>query len=150
MYYTFCLAPISHASFAFAFRWKPGFRPAMSFVVGCILNELTLSSNHLGMWHGAPRSIASYTRACQMVRKPFENQICESVDGTANLCCAICEQFAYNLLQTEICRCFVWTQRELNAPGVLFMHWVSFARFRFAENRLTVRQIRTARERLSA
>ncbi len=41
------------------------------------------------------------------------------VDGTANLCCAIRKQFVYCSLQIEICRFFAWTQRELDAPGVL-------------------------------
>ncbi len=33
------------------------------------------------------------------------------------------------------------TQRELNAPDVLSMHRVSFARLRFAENKLTTRRL---------
>ncbi len=62
---------------------------------------------------------ASYTRACRMVREPLANQMRVCVDGTANLHCAVCEQFAYCSLQTEICLFFAQTQRELNAPGVL-------------------------------
>ncbi len=36
--------------------------------------------------------------------------------------------------QTEICWFFAQTQRELDVPGILSMHRVSFARLRFAEN----------------
>ncbi len=49
---------------------------------------------------------------------------------------ALCrpQKFAYRSLRTEICQFFARTQRELDVPGVLFMHRVSFARLRFAEN----------------
>ncbi len=69
-----------------------------------------------------------------MVRKRFANQMCVCMNETVNLRCAICEQFAYHSPQTEIYRVFVQTQRELDVPGVLSMHRVSFARLRFAEN----------------
>ncbi len=47
------------------------------------------------------------------------NQMRECVDGTANLHYAICKQFTYHLLRTEICRIFVRTQRELGVPSIL-------------------------------
>ncbi len=62
---------------------------------------------------------ASYIRARWMVRKPLANQMRVCVDGAANLCCAIREQFAYRSPQTGICRVFAQTQRELDMPGVL-------------------------------
>ncbi len=64
----------------------------------------------------------------------FANQMRVCVDGTANLCCAIHKRFAYHSPRTKICRFFVRTQRELDESGVLSMHKVSFARFKFAEN----------------
>ncbi len=36
--------------------------------------------------------------------------------------------------ENQMCRFFAQTPRELDAPGVLSMHRVSFARLRFAEN----------------
>ncbi len=59
--------------------------------------------------------------------------MCVCVNGTANLRCAVHEQFTYHSLRTEICRFFARTQRELDAPGVLSMHRVSSARLRFVE-----------------
>ncbi len=49
----------------------------------------------------------------------FANKMHACVDRTANLCCAIYEQFAYRSPQTEICWFFARTQRELDVPGVL-------------------------------
>ncbi len=70
-------------------------------------------------------STASYIRAQQM-------HVC--VDGTANLLCASRKWFPYCSPRIKICQFFVWTQRELDAPGVLSMHRVSFAHLRFVEN----------------
>ncbi len=52
---------------------------------------------------------ARYTRVNQM-----------RVDGTANLCCAICEQFIYLLPLTEICWFFARTQREMGTNCPVF------------------------------
>ncbi len=49
----------------------------------------------------------------------FANQMRVCVDRTVNLRCTIRKLFAYCLLQTEICRFFVRTKRELDAPVVL-------------------------------
>ncbi len=64
----------------------------------------------------------------------FMNQMRVCVDRTANLSCAIHEWFTYHSLRTEICWFFAQTQRELDVPGVLSMHPVSFACLRFVEN----------------
>ncbi len=97
---------------------------------------LYLADIHLGLHpHGAP--YASYTQARRMFRKPLANGLrtkCMYVDGTANLRCAISKRFAYHSPWTETCRIFAQTQRELDAPGVLSTHRVSFARLRFVEN----------------
>ncbi len=53
------------------------------------------------------------------MHKQFASQMHVCVDGTANLCCAICEWFAYCSLRTKICRLSAQTQRGLDAPGVL-------------------------------
>ncbi len=66
--------------------------------------------------------------------KWLADQVRVCVDGAANLRCAICEQFAYHSLRTKICQFFVRTRRELDAPGVLSMHQMFFARLKFAEN----------------
>ncbi len=66
------------------------------------------------------------------------------VNGTANLCHAIREWFAYHSPRIEICQFFVRTQRELDALGILFMPWMSSARLRFAENYLTTHRTRMA------
>ncbi len=91
---------------------------------------------HIGQSDDAVLSLIylSTPNGSQTARKQFANQMCICVGGTANLRCAVCEQLAYHSLRTEICRFFVGTQRELDAPGVLSMHRVSFARLRFAEN----------------
>ncbi len=59
-----------------------------------------------------------------MVREPLANtrtvhEPNVRVDGTANLCCTVCEWFAYCSWQTKICWFFVWTQRALGVPRVL-------------------------------
>ncbi len=56
----------------------------------------------------------------------FANQMRVCLDGTANLCCVVCDWFAYHLLWTKIYQFFVQTQRELDAQGIISMHWVSF------------------------
>ncbi len=76
----------------------------------------------------------SFTRACRMVHEQFAYQMRVCVDGTANLCCIVHKWFADHSARTKICWFFVWTQRELDAPGVLSMHRVSFTRLRFIEN----------------
>ncbi len=67
----------------------------------------------------------SALNSSQTTRKQFANQMRVCVDGTANLRCTIRERLAYHLPKT---------QRELDAPGVLSMHRVSFARLRLVEN----------------
>ncbi len=59
----------------------------------------------------------SVPNGSQTARKWFTNQMRVCVDGTANLCCTVCEWFAYRSLQTEIYRVFAQTQRELDAPS---------------------------------
>ncbi len=56
----------------------------------------------------------------------FANQMRVCVDVTANLRCAVCKRFAYCSPQTEICQFFMGTQRELDTSDVLYMHQVSF------------------------
>ncbi len=101
---------------------------SLSAVIACGLNK-SFVKIYLRRFYKA-----LYTRLCRMVRKRFANQMHVCVVGTANLRCAVHERFAYRLLRNKICRFFAQTQRELDAPGVLFMHQVSFARLRFAEN----------------
>ncbi len=71
----------------------------------------------------------SASNGSRIARKRFANQMHVCVDGTANLRCIVCKRFAYCSPRTKI-----WTQREMDAPSVLSMHQVSFARLRFAEN----------------
>ncbi len=61
----------------------------------------------------------SVLNGSQTTREQFANQMRVCVDGTPNLCCAVCERFTYHSPQTEICQFFAQTQKELNAPGVL-------------------------------
>ncbi len=55
----------------------------------------------------------------QTIHKRFANQMGVCVDGPTNMCCTICEWFAYHSPQTEICQFFAQTQREFGALGIL-------------------------------
>ncbi len=55
----------------------------------------------------------------QTACEQFVNQMRVRVDGTANLRCAIREQFAYHSPQTEICR-FLSEHKENWMPPVSF------------------------------
>ncbi len=83
-------------------------------------------------------SKASYTRARQMVCEPLVNGLrtkCAYVwMGLGTYSALSAKWFAHRSPRTEICCVFARTQRELDAPGVLSMHWVFFARLKFTEN----------------
>ncbi len=63
------------------------------------------------------------------------------VDGTPNLCCAVCAWFAYHSPQTKICQFFAQTQRELDAQGVLCLSQVCK---KLINRALLTRRMRTA------
>ncbi len=68
----------------------------------------------------------SAPNSSQTTRERFMNQMHVCVDRAPNLHCADREWFAYRSLRTKIYRFFARTQRELDVPGVLSMHRVSF------------------------